>query len=58
MTDRRVSMIGDLMSELLEDPDIQVSEISDGLMEELKDIQRHHALMAERTALLISYLGG
>ena len=58
MKDHRVNMIGDLLSELLEDPDVQVSEISDGVMAELKEIHEHHALMAERTALLISYLGG
>ena len=58
MTDYRIAMMGDLLGELIEDQSVQVSEISDGVMGQLKEIHDHHATMAERTALLISYLGG
>ena len=38
--------------------DYEASEVSDAIMEELRDIHDYHAAIAEKTARVISYLGG
>ena len=58
MTDYRCTMIGDLLMELIEDPEVEASEISDAIMDELREIHDHHKAVVEKTAALISYLGG
>ena len=51
-------MLADLLMEFIEDPDLEASEVSDSIMEELRDIHDYHAALAEKTAKVISYLGG
>ena len=56
--DHRKTMLADLLMEFIEDPDLEASEVSDSIMEELRDIHDYHAALAEKTAKVISYLGG
>ena len=55
--DHRRTMLADILSEMIQDTD-NVSEVSDAIMDELRDIRDYHDALAEKTALLISYLGG
>ena len=56
--EHRRMLLADVLLELIEDPDLEASEISDTIMEELRDIHEYHAAQAEKAAKVISYLGG
>ena len=56
--DYRRSMLADVLMELIEDPSYEPSEVSDAIMDELRDIHEYHAKLAEKAAKVISYLGG
>ena len=56
--DHRVAMLADILLEWISDPYVKASDISDTIMDELKDIQDYHAKQAEKAAKVISFLGG
>lgn len=56
--DHRKAMLADILMELIEDPDLEASEVSDAVMDELEDIHAFHSGLAEKTARIIKYLGG
>jgi hypothetical protein len=56
--DHRVAMLADILLEWISDPYMEASDISDTVMDELRDLQEYHAKLAEKTAKVISFLGG
>ena len=57
-SDHRRTMLADVLLEMIGDDDLEASQISDTVMEELRDIHDYHAKLAEKTAKVISFLGG
>ena len=57
-SDRRKAMLGDLFLDMIGDPYCEASEISETVIEELRDIHSYHAGLAEKAAKVISFLGG
>ena len=51
-------MLADILLEWVSDPYIKASDISDTIMDELRELQDYHAKLAEKTAKVISFLGG
>ena len=56
--DYQRAMLADILLEMIGDDDLEASQISDSVMEELRDIHDYHAKLAEKTAKVISNLGG
>ena len=56
--DHRVAMLADILLEWISDPYIEASDISDTIIDELKDLRDYHAEQAEKAAKVISFLGG
>ena len=56
--DHRAAVLADILLEWISDPYIKASDISDTIMDELRDIQDYHAKQAEKAAKVISFLGG
>jgi len=56
--DHRTAMLADILLEWVSDPYIKASDISDTIMDELRELQDYHAKLAEKTAKVISFLGG
>ena len=57
-TDHRKAMMADLLLDMIGDPFTEPSEISDTIIGELREIHDYHAKLAEKTAKVISFLGG
>ena len=56
--EHRRMLLAVVLLELIEDPDLEASEISDAIMDELEDIHAYHAERAEKAAKVIKFLGG
>jgi hypothetical protein len=56
--DHRTAMLADILLEWVSDPYIKASDISDTIIDELRELQEYHAKLAEKTAKVISFLGG